>query len=292
MRAKRKRVMGRVCLAVCLLMGGWGIMEAWGDAAETAYLTEVNELTPWMQQPDFTLEKLDERLAELLKKYPSDAQRGGIYRAAAVRLANGRPKYPEKYAELAAKALELEKDPVKRARLHSYWGDMLQIKHRGIKGEEMSKARREVAVQYFLGIKEVDIEPLPEVKQEVSGGKFYDFKGKEPPADMKEMVEKSNKEYLENMRIRRVNDLIFERDIGVMQLTSIYNLRPTNSEEMEALAKEHLSPAMAEFVIDKVHAGIKRSKELVLERQAKAATRPAKVETKQGKEAPGLAERP
>jgi hypothetical protein len=78
-------------------------MEARGDAAETAYLTEVNELTPWMQQPDFTLEKLDAKVAQLLKKYPSDAQRGGIYRAAAVRLANGRPKYPEKYAELAGK---------------------------------------------------------------------------------------------------------------------------------------------------------------------------------------------
>ena len=164
-------------------------------------------------------------------------------------------RYPEKLIGYVKEALQCPLDPVKELRLYIYWGDALQIAHRGARGEELAAARREVVVPYLQGLKKALRYDLPETAPDLPGVGRYQVDG--PPEVLREFADEHAKQVAARKKAEFQRDMIMHRDVLTSQISFLYSRKPLATDELERLATKHLQDdAAVERLMAQVKAAI------------------------------------
>ncbi len=79
---------------------------------------------------------------ELLEKYTEPEEQAKIYYQLAVVYSQSGQIMPNKTIEFSKKALELPLGPIEQLQLYVWWGDAIQVAHRGVRNQELVAARR------------------------------------------------------------------------------------------------------------------------------------------------------
>lgn len=224
-------------------------------------LYEVDQLRAGFNTP---FDEVEKRCNELLKEYTKPEEQGKIYYELTKVEGQSGFQRPAKAIEYAKKAIELPQDPWKKVRLYVYWGDTIQVAHRGVHNQELVAARRKAVMPYLLGLKETLQHDLPEVKPDLPGVDRFDYGGPSDTEEYRSMIRKHQEQVEARKKAKFQRSMIQHRDILTSQVSTMYSRFPFASNEIEKLANEILEDKVAiERLMSAVNAAVQqRIKEL------------------------------
>lgn len=202
---------------------------------------EIDDLRANLATP---FDEVERRCLTLLAEYPEPADQARIYYIWAHVEGQSGLQHPEKGIEYIKKALRLPLDGEKRLQLHMYWGNSLEMVHRGVQGEELKEARPEIVIHYLNAINEcvsliADTEKsaLPAEVGDDSGDNSPDGGGKHRRENAHKFAVALKKQKIERIRAFQA---AFET-----QTAYLYSRRPYATEEITQLAEKHITSADA-----------------------------------------------
>ena len=180
-----------------------------------------------------------ERLGkELLARYKHHTEQGMIYYQVAHVLAQSDIRgQAAKITEYANAALKHERDPVRRALLHTYIGCAAEVDPARMTAEQR---RRRAVRAYLEGYAELVALKLPDRAPELPVfNKLGGDLGPDPAAPIRRAVQRDAQ-----MKARReaevTRELVHQRDILVRQISELYRRFPAPGEELRRLAEQTL----------------------------------------------------
>jgi len=200
----------------------------------------------------------------LLERYTKSEEKGKIYYQLAEVYAQSGQLIPNKTSEFSKKALEYPLDPVKQLQLYVYWGDAIQVAHRGVHNQELVAARRKAVMPYLQGLKEALKHNLPEVKPDLPSVSRVRYVGP-PDSEEYQKIKRRNEEQMAAWRLARFQqDMIQHRVALTGQISYMYSRFPFASNEIKELATQVLEDEKAvERLMSAVNAAVQqRIKEL------------------------------
>ncbi|MFC1780794.1 hypothetical protein ACFLZ8_00840 [Planctomycetota bacterium] len=222
-----------LCAVISLLL--FGFLAGAKTLDEELY--EVDQLRAGRDTP---FDEVDRRCNELLQEYTEPNDQGKIYFIRVQVEGQSGFRRPEKILEFIEKALELPQEPLKKVRLYIYRGDAIQTDNRGVHNQELIVARREAAMPYLYGLKEMLQYDLPEEKPELPIVNRVRYAG---PPDTEEYLEikRRNEEQMAAWRLAKFQrDMISYRDVLNSQISGMYSRFPWASDEIRELATKIL----------------------------------------------------
>lgn len=219
-------------------------------------LYEIDKLRLGKKTP---FDKAEKMANELLRKYTQPEEQGKIcYQLAEVYAQSGQV-WPAKTAEFSEKALGYPLDPVKQLQLYVYWGDAIQVAHRGVRNQELVVARRKAVMPYLEGLKEALDHNLPEEKPELPGVGRFRYSGPQDSEQYRELIRKHQAQVEARKLAKFQRDMIQHRDALTGQISYMYSRFPFASEEIEKLATEVLQDENAvERLMSAVNAAVQK----------------------------------
>ncbi len=164
---------------------------------------KLNDIDKLRTGFDTNVEEAERRCNELLKEYTDPNDHGKIYFELVQVEGQSGFQRPAKILEFINKALECPQEPLKKTRLYIYWGDALQIANRGVHNQELIVARREAAMPYLLGLKEILKDNLPEKKPDVPTGTLYNYSYNPNDPNSKRFIESMRKKQEEQWEAQK-----------------------------------------------------------------------------------------
>ncbi|MHC4086323.1 MAG: hypothetical protein ACYSWZ_11345 [Planctomycetota bacterium] len=239
-------------------------------------LYEVDQLRAGFKTP---FDEVEKRCNELLKKYTKPKEQGKIYYELTKVEGQSGFQRPTKAIEYAKKALELPQDPWEKVRLYIYWGDTIQVAHRGVHNQELVTARRKAVIPYLHGLKETLQYDLPEVKPDLPGVDRFDYGGPSDTEEYRSMIRKHQEQVEARKKAKFQRAMIRHRAVLTSQVSTMYSRFPFASNEIEKLANEILEDKVAvDRLMSAVNAAVQqRIKELGWEPPLLDITFPAQL---------------
>lgn len=244
------------CILVLLLLG----QVADGKTLEEE-LYEVDQLRAGFDTP---FDEVEKRCNELLQKFTKPEEHGQIYYELTKVEGQSGFQRPAKAIEYAKKALELPQEPWKKVRLYIYWGDTIQVAHRGVHNQKLVTARRKAVMPYLLGLKETLHYDLPEVKPDLPGVDKFDYGGPSDTEEYRSIKRKHQEQVEARKKAKFQRAMIQHRDVLTSQTSTMYSRFPFASNEIKELATQVLEDEKAvERLMSAVNAAVQqRIKEL------------------------------
>lgn len=242
-------------------------------------LYQVDKLRMGKKTP---FDQAEKKCNELLERYTEPEEQGKIYYQLAEVYAQSGQLIPNKTIEFSKKALEYTLDPVDQLQLYVYWGDAIQVAHRGVHNQELVAARRKAVMPYLQGLKEALKHNLPEVKPDLPSVSRVRYVGP-PDSDEYRKIKRKNEEQMAAWRLARLQqDMIQHRVALTGQISYMYSRFPFASNEIKELAAQVLEDETAvERLMSAVNAAVRqRIKELGWEPQPPDITLPAELSHK------------
>jgi len=203
-------------------------------------LNEVNKLRNSEKTP---FEQAENMCNELLEKYTEPEEQARIYYQLAVVYSQSGQKKPDKIIEFSKKALELPLDPIERLKLYVWWGDAIQIAHRGARNQERVVARRKAVIPYLDGLKECLSMQYPKYTQPEHLPEEQNVKAdsRDPlgPARRSIRAERRKAMY-ESKKDRFEKDVNQHKKILISQISGTYSDFPWASDEIRELSTKIL----------------------------------------------------
>lgn len=135
-------------------------------AVSKTLVEELNELDTMRAGGDTDFAAVDRKAQDMLQRWRADAEQGDIYFTwARVYAQSDILTHEAEVERLATKALELQKDPAKRAILYMDWGGALTLKTPP-KQRDDPAVRAQVTKPFLMGLGEMVVLDLPEVAPE------------------------------------------------------------------------------------------------------------------------------
>ena len=182
-------------------------------------LAEVEKLRAGL---DTHFDEVDKRCKALLATYTKPEEQARIYYEWAHVEGQSGLQHPQRIIDCAQKALSLPLDPINRLQLQMYWGNALEVSHRGVQGNELKRARGEIVVVYLQATTEclkcmagMEAKPLRETA----------------------LMTRSNAEGLKKKELERFQRFL---DAFENQIAFLYSRRPFATDEIRALAEKTL----------------------------------------------------
>jgi len=247
-------------------------------------LYEIDKLRLGKKTP---FDKAEKMCSELLAKYTEPEQQGKIYCQLAEVYAQSGQVRPRKTIEFSEKALEYPLDPVTRLQLYVYWGDAIQVAHRGVRNHELVVARRKAVMPYLHGLKQTLDYNLPQENPDLPAVGKFNYHGP-TDSDYYQQLVRKHQEQVEARKLAMFQrDMIQHRDALVGQISYMYSRFPFASDEIKKLATQVLQHEGAvESLMSAVNAAVqKRIDELGWIPQPPGMGTPVSEEEPQG--APG-----
>jgi len=245
-------------------------------------LNEVDKLRAGFNTP---FDEVEKRCNELLERYTKPEEQAKIYYQLAVVYSQSGQIMPNKTIEFSKKALELPLGPIEQLQLYVWWGDAIQVAHRGVRNQELVVARRKAVIPYLNGLKESlhlqyprDTQPEhPPEEQNVIAD------SRDPFGPARQRIRAERKKALDDWKQAR-----FERDLNqhrkalTGQISYMYSSFPWASDEIRELATKILGDqAAVERLMSHVDEAVqKRVKELEWEPGPPDISPPATVTKK------------
>jgi hypothetical protein len=172
--------------------------------------------------------------------------------------------FPEKVMEYAGKALELPLPPVQRFTLYVYWGDAHRVDRRSVPPAEK---RRWAAVRYLEGLKLLLPYRLPEKAPELPD--VHKLGARRPSGDPADPVflrqlqeyfrakDKHDKALVARRQAEWIRGLVWEREVLVGQIVSLYHPEPAAWGEIRQMASAVLGDRAA---VERLLAAVKSGK--------------------------------
>ncbi len=236
MRHMHRYVTG--CVVIALMFCG-GLADA---ATLEEELYEVDKLRAGFATP---FEQVESRCAELLQRYKEPAEQAKIYFQLAQVEGQSGLQHPQRLVGYIEKALALPLEPTKRVRLYIYWGDVIQVSHRGVRGRELIAARSEAVMPYLYGMKELLKYDLPEAKPEVPGIRVVNYDGPKDTQEYQELVREQQRQIEARDRAVFQRGMIEYHDVLTNQISLMYSRLPFATDELQELATQILEDKVA-----------------------------------------------
>jgi hypothetical protein len=198
-------------------------------------------------------EAVEKKADVLLKEFSSPEDQALIYFTVAEVYAQSGQVMPQKTSEYAKKAVSAGLDPTRSMLAYLYWGDSIQVLHRGVGGAALADARREAVMPYLLGLKVAVEQKVPDEVQDPPILRV-------PPAgpDDSAIVKEERRRYAQELarweRTRLYQDLAKYRQLHTEQIAYMYSRLPFATNELESLAKDVLKDGAA---VDRLLARVK-----------------------------------
>ena len=224
-------------------------------------LYEVDKLRAGFNTP---FDEVEERCNELLQKYTKPEEQGKIYYELTKVEGQSGFQRPAKAIDYVKKALELPQDPWKKVRLYIYWGDTIQVAHRGVHNQELVAARRKAVVPYLYGLKETLKYDLPELKPELPTYGAIVYEGDKDDPEYQRILKEKKEKIKAREKAKFQRTMIQHRDVLTSQTSTMYSRFPFASNEIKELATLVLEDETAvERLMSAVNAAVQqRIKEL------------------------------
>jgi hypothetical protein len=229
------------CIAVSFLFCV-GMAQA-GTLEEELY--KVDQLRSGRTTP---FDKVESRCAELLQIYKDPNDQAKIYFELAQVEGQSGMQHPDKLIGYIEKGLSLPLDPVKRARLYIYWGDLLMVSHPGAHGKDLAVARKEATMPYLNGLKDMLQHDLPEAKPKLPGVMVINSSVPDDPKGKQQyqaMLLEQQKRLEAYEKAKFQEQMIEYRDVMNDQIASMYSRLPFDTNNLETLAKDVLKDDVA-----------------------------------------------
>jgi hypothetical protein len=240
-------------------MAGYGGLANAMTLEEELY--EVDKLRAGFDTP---FEEVEKRCAALLERYKSPEEHAKIYFQLAQVEGQSGLQHPKRLINYIEKALALPLEPAKRVRLYIYWGDVLQVAHRGVRGAELAAARREAVMPYLHGLKELVQYDLPEAKPELPGIMVRNYDGPQDTQEYQELLEAQRRQVEARDKAVFQRRMIDHRGVLTSQIASMYSRLPFATDELQSLAEEVLQdPSEVDRLMTKVRARVRKRVEAV-----------------------------
>lgn len=209
----------------------------------------------------------------LLQKYNKPEEQVKIYYQLASTYAQTGLVIPNKTIEYARKALEYPLEPLKVVLLYIYWGDAIQVAHRGVHGQELVTARREAVMPYLEGLKETLKYDLPEVKPELPVISVFNYDGPTDTDEYRNMIRKQKEQVEAREKAKFQCDMIQYRDTLIGQINFLYTRFPFATTELEGLLKQTLGDKhkpridkIIQKVADDINSRLKKEIDSIIEK--------------------------
>jgi len=219
-------------------------------------LAEVDKLRAGFKT---RFEEVENRCKALLAEYTKPEEQARIYYQWAHVEGQSGLQHPEKELEYVKKALSLPLDREKRLQLHMYWGNSLEVTHRGVRGTALKNARPEIVAPYLQGITEclknladVQNEPLPPPPPQRAVGSS----GAYPMPDNRALTARSYAKWLKKRKLERIRGFqaAFEN-----QIAYLYSRMPFATAEIETLSERMVPDKVArERLMARVRAEVEK----------------------------------
>jgi len=205
-------------------------------------LNEVDKLRVGFNTP---FDEVEKRCNELLERYTKPEEQGMIYYQLTKVEGQSGFQRPGKIIEYIKKALDLPIDPLKKVRLYIYWGDAIQVAHRGVHNQELVTARRKAVMPYLQGLKETLKHNLPEVKPDLPIVHGYRYWRVHVPNIAAELKRKNEEEMAAWKFAKFQRNMIQHREVLTGQISGMYSRFPWASDEIRELATKILEDETA-----------------------------------------------
>lgn len=202
-----------------------------------AYLHQVDAMRAGEDTP---FGKVEAECQRLLENYKIPEEQGRIFFMMAHVYAQTGHVRPEQSIKWAKKALEYPLDPEDKQLAYVYWGDAIQLSHRGVRGKQLAVVRREAVVPYLQGLKELLAYELPEGPSEPAIVESFDWSGPQDTPEYKQQLREYQAQVDAASRTRFVNRMLRYRDMQTGQIAYMYSRLPFATNELELLAREIL----------------------------------------------------
>lgn len=205
-------------------------------------LNEVDKLRAGFNTP---FDEVEKRCNELLERYTKPEEQGMIYYQLAKVEGQSGFQRPGKAVEYVKRALEYPQAPWEKIRLHIYWGDAIQVAHRGMHNQELVTARRKAVMPYLQGLKETLKHILPEVKPDLPIVHGYRYWRVHVPNIAAELKRKNEEEMAAWKFAKFQRNMIQHREVLTSQVSTMYSRFPWASDEIRELATKILEDETA-----------------------------------------------
>ena len=207
-------------------------------------LSEMDGLRAGRETPFGEVER---RAQELLLQYAKPADQGRIcWQVADVYAQSGQVR-PDATIAWAKKALQFPIGPARRLELYMAWGHAVQVKHAGVRGEQLAAARREAIVPYLEGLREALGYKLPKNVPERKMATLID----DPQATEQELRRLRDQSAALKLQMFQER-MILRRGILTDAVAFMYSRIPFAPEELRGLATEKLQDEAAVECLMKV----------------------------------------
>jgi hypothetical protein len=196
-------------------------------------LNQVDRLRTGFTTP---FDEVERRCDDLLQRYTKPEEQAKIYFELAQVEGQSGMQRPEKLIEYVKKALELPIDPSKKLRLYIYWGDAIQVSHRGVHNEELVAARREAVMPYLHGLRETIKYDLPEEKPDHPHFVTITYYGPTDTDEYQELLRKRQEQTDAKRKAVFQRQMIEHRDVITSQISLMYSRFPLATDELQKLA--------------------------------------------------------
>ena len=195
-------------------------------------LSEMDALRAGRETPFVEVET---RAQELLEQYTKPHEQGKICWQVADVFAQSGQVRPDATIAWVKKALRFPLEPAKRLELYVAWGHAIQVKHAGVRGEQLAAARREAVVPYLEGLREALAYKLPETIPERKIAVLID----DPQATEQELRRLRDQSAALRLQVFQER-MILLRGILTDAVAFMYSRIPFAPEELRELAIEKL----------------------------------------------------
>jgi len=249
-------LLGLCCGAAVLVLG----IAAYCDGGNIRRELEPIHLLRKGRETQF--EEVERYASKLLETHSAPDERAQIYYTVCVAYASADARrYHDKMVEYATKALECPLDPRKRSVMYTYWGDAIQVKHRGVHGPQLAIARRKAVVPYLKGLQDQLQLKLPDEKPELpEWAQERRTEGRQESYEQRLTKAKAKKEAFHRVwkRVRFEWKMIDCRNILISQIVFMYTRVPTATEELRKLASQIVKDKnLVDQIVMRVEQGIK-----------------------------------
>ena len=263
--------MRNICLQCCIVLFLLAVGRAEGRTLGEK-LWDIESLQNGKNTPFAEVEAM---AGLLLKEYPAPEDQGRIYYQLALVYAQSGPVCEETIRNAKA-ALDLPLGGAKRLQLYVYWGDAIQVRHAGARGNDLMAARKEAAEIYLRGLKECVDHKVPKDKPAVEASGFGNFDGPETDEIRRLKAEIAARNAANEDALSKIA-MVEMQDTLIKQLVYMYSRFPFATNELEASAKDSLGDSwLVGELINKTQAEIKKrvkdSEKKIAERDKTIAT--------------------
>jgi hypothetical protein len=198
---------------------------------------EIDDLRANLATP---FDEVERRCLALLAEYPEPADQARIYYIWAHVEGQSGLQHPDKGIEYIKKAMSLPLDGEKRLQLHMYWGNSLEMVHRGVQGEELKKARPEIVIHYLNAINEC-VNLIADTNKSDLPSEIGDDRADESPDGGGKHRRENARKFAIALNEQKIERILAFQAAFETQTAYLYSRKPFATEEIQQLAEKHVT---------------------------------------------------